>query len=414
MIDLNFNTSTLAQLEIELKEFSEYGTQTKVERCKPRKDISVPVYINEYWTAKQRAACNLHEVSYRACFKPQLPRFFIERLTRPGDVVYDPFMGRGTTLLESALLGRRAWGCDISPLSEILISPRLSPPSLEEVKLRLSEIPWNSFQLISTDLLVFYHRETLEEISALRNYLALRKEQGNYDRVDAWIQMVATNRLTGHSPGFFSVYTLPPNQATSIERQIKINAKRKQVPTRRNVPELILRKSKSLLKDLTEQEITNLTQLSSQHKLLIASSDETSELPANSVHLVVTSPPFLNVVQYNKDNWLRCWFNSINGEKVKLWQHRDLDKWQAAMKGVFIELKRILIPGGIIAFEVGEVENGSIQLEETTLEAAKDAGLIVDFVMINSQNFTKTSHCWGIVNQDYGTNTNRVVICHKD
>ena len=31
--------------------------------------------------------------------------------------------------------------------------------------------------------------------------------------------MVALNRLTGHSPGFFSVYTLPPNQATSVERQ---------------------------------------------------------------------------------------------------------------------------------------------------------------------------------------------------
>jgi hypothetical protein len=36
-----------------------------------------PVFINEFWTSKQRQASPLHEIAYRACFKPQLPRFFI-------------------------------------------------------------------------------------------------------------------------------------------------------------------------------------------------------------------------------------------------------------------------------------------------------------------------------------------------
>ena len=40
-----------------------------------------PVFINEFWTAQQRQANPIHEVSYRACFKPQLPRFFIELFT---------------------------------------------------------------------------------------------------------------------------------------------------------------------------------------------------------------------------------------------------------------------------------------------------------------------------------------------
>ena len=70
----------------------------------------VAVYINEFWTSRQRACHSLHEVSYRACFKPQVPRFFIERLSAPGDTVFDPFMGRGTTPIEAALLGRRAGG----------------------------------------------------------------------------------------------------------------------------------------------------------------------------------------------------------------------------------------------------------------------------------------------------------------
>src|ERR1041385_4356848 len=77
---------------IELSAFHEFGTPTTIQAttvCHGDGTVSVPTFINEFWTAKQRAAHSLHEVSYRACFKPQLPRFFIERLTKPGDVVYD-------------------------------------------------------------------------------------------------------------------------------------------------------------------------------------------------------------------------------------------------------------------------------------------------------------------------------------
>ena len=35
----------------------------------------VRYFVNEYWTAGQRRGHNLHEISYRACFKPQLPEF---------------------------------------------------------------------------------------------------------------------------------------------------------------------------------------------------------------------------------------------------------------------------------------------------------------------------------------------------
>ena len=68
-----------------------------VRICRTGQGREVPTYVNEFWTARQRQASSLQEISYRACFKPQLPRFFIERLTQPGDIVYDPFMGRGTT-----------------------------------------------------------------------------------------------------------------------------------------------------------------------------------------------------------------------------------------------------------------------------------------------------------------------------
>src|SRR5206468_13084742 len=118
----------------ELLGFREFGTKTRqieirFERCAGQ-FRSVPTFVNEFWTARQRQASSLHEVSYRACFKPQLPRFFIERLTQPGDVVYDPFMGRGTTLVEAALLARTPAGNDANPLSIVMTRPRLRPPFL--------------------------------------------------------------------------------------------------------------------------------------------------------------------------------------------------------------------------------------------------------------------------------------------
>ncbi|MYE01688.1 MAG: site-specific DNA-methyltransferase, partial [Alphaproteobacteria bacterium] len=120
----------------------------------------IPRFSNEFWTSGQRQASRLHEVSYRACFKPQLPAFFIERLTRAGDAVYDPFMGRGTTPLQAALTGRRPVGSDINPLSAMLLAPRLAPPPLEDIAARLAEIPPSAplpEEPLLSDLRVFFH-----------------------------------------------------------------------------------------------------------------------------------------------------------------------------------------------------------------------------------------------------------------
>ena len=96
-------------------------------------------------------------------------------------------------------------------------------PRLDALSERLDEIDLSHAEEEFSDLLAFYHPDTLREIIALKEYLLSREEEGTLDTIDAWIRMVAINRLTGHSPGFFSVYTLPPNQATSIKRQRIIN-----------------------------------------------------------------------------------------------------------------------------------------------------------------------------------------------
>jgi hypothetical protein len=375
--------------------------------------LTVPTLVNEFWTAKQRQASSLQEISYRACFKPQLPRFFIERLTQPGDVVYDPFMGRGTTVLEAALLGRVPFGCDINPLSLVLAGPRLRPPGLEEVAARLDEIDLAASDDCPEDLLVFFHQETLTQIAALRKYLIKRRKTKSIDAIDQWICLVALNRLTGHSPGFFSVYTLPPNQAVSVKSQRKINAQRNQIPPRRDVPRLLLKKSRQLLRDCDSTTRQTLAKVAPHSLLLNAPAARTPDIPNQSVQLVITSPPFLDVVDYATDNWLRCWFLGIDPQNVALTVPRKLEGWRLAMTDVFRELSRVLKPGGHVAFEVGEVHAGKTRLEETVLPCGVAAGLVPVLVAINDQKFTKTANCWGVDNMTKGTNTNRIVVFRK-
>jgi hypothetical protein len=384
--------------------------QTLVVGC-GRHDLQLPMLTNEFWTSRQRAAHSLHEVSYRACFKPQLPRFFIERLTTAGGCVYDPFMGRGTTLVEAALLGRRPIGCDVNPLSRVLVEPRLDPPRWVELVERVGTVPFDQHVDVRKDLLEFYHPATLQQICALRTYLLDREHSGRLDGLDRWIRMVAVNRLTGHSPGFFSVYTLPPNQAVSIDSQRKINRQRQQVPPPRDVRRLILAKSKRLLAD--RDSFGTQTKGREGALLVTGPAARTPAIPLDIVDLVVTSPPFLDVVNYAGDNWLRCWFCGIDPATVHLTMARRLEEWYAAMQEVFVELRRVLRPGGFVAFEVGEVRGGRIRLEETVVPAAASVGLDPVLVMINAQQFTKTANCWGVTNNAKGTNTNRIVILRK-
>ena len=402
-------SSRIRELKAELATFAEFGTATLVGEAAAQ-GLTVPQYVNEFWTAKQRAASSLHEVSYRACFKPQLPRFFIQRLTQPGDAVHDPFMGRGTTLVEAAIMGRSISGTDVNPLSLQFIRPRLSPPTLAEIEQRLAQINLSTITEENEDLLVFYHPDVLRSLCSLKHYFAMRLSDGDYDAVDDFIRLVALTRLSGHSPGFFSVYSLPPNQAVSPTSQRTINAKRQQTPPLRDLPQLILRKAKQLLADVTPALASQLR--STQRQLITSPADAAAELPTSSAQLIVTSPPFLDVVDYAGDNWLRCWFLGLDAKQVKLSQHRKLADWQASMTRVFQEQHRILKPSGYIAFEVGDLA-GDDALQTTSIQAGSSAGLTPELVLVNAQEFTKTANCWGVANNAKGTNTNRIILFRK-
>ncbi len=375
----------------------------------------IPKFTGELWTARQRQMHSLHYVvSYRASFKPELPEWFIQRYSRPGDVVLDPFAGRGTTALQANLMGRAAWSADINPLSERIISPKTNPVPLGEIEHRLNRIDWRRPSRNGIDLSMFYHPRTERRIRALRDHLAASR-----DPVDRFIELVALSRLHGHSPGFFSVYSFP-QISVPPEAQRRINRRRKQQPQHRRVHDLILRKARRALRD---GRIEQLAQISARNRVITADSRNLQGLPDSSVDLVVTSPPFLNKADYITDNWLEFWFCGIDAAPfaADLLVTPDLDVWRRFISDSFREIYRVLKPGCRAVVEVGEVEMGGrlVHLDEELLDIAaalcrRGIRLVPERIYIHSQRFTKLANCFRVDNNLKGTNTHRLVVFAKE
>ena len=371
------------------------------------------VTAGELWTAKQRQMHSLHyAISYRASFKPELPDFCIRKYSCPGDVVVDPFCGRGTTALQANLLGRSAWVNDANPLAVSITQAKTRPVLLREIEKFLNEIHWQKNVKInpSSSLLAFYHRETLRELYLLKEAII----QDNSD-VSRFVQLLALSRLHGHSAGFFSAYSMPQLSVLPTAQR-RINAKRGEEPTYRPIVPRILAKGRRALQDDGVEAI----RIQSEHnRYRIGDARDLRGWADHSADLIVTSPPFLNCVNYLDDNWLEHWFLDIDAcqLKGKIIQTASLNVWMDFVAAVLKEMARILRLGGVCVLEVGDVcsRGVKINLDETVAQITKEQSeLQLVEVFIHKQEFTKLANCFSVSNNRKGTNTQRLLVFEKN
>ena len=100
------------------------------------------------------------------------------------------------------------------------------------------------------------------------------------------------------------------------------------------------------------------------------------------------------------------------GKKITM--SKSVEKWSNVMQNVFNELYRITKVGGFVAFEVGEIKNGKIKLDEYIVPLGVKSGFKLLGIIINEQKFTKTANIWGVKNNNKGTNSNRIVLFKKE
>ena len=85
------------------------------------------------------------------------------------------------------------------------------------------------------------------------------------------------------------------------------------------------------------------------------------------MRLIVTSPPFLDVVDYATDNWLRTWFIGLDAQQLPISVHKRVEDWRRFIKEAFVQFQRLLSNTGFVAFEVGEVRGGWLRLEDEVI-----------------------------------------------
>jgi hypothetical protein len=98
---------------------------------------------------------------------------------------------------------------------------------------------------------------------------------------------------------------------------------------------------------------------------------------------------------------------------VRISTHRTESEWSNMVRSCFLEFTRVVQPGGHVAFEVGEVRKGKVLLERLVWQAVDGLPFERMFVLVNQQEFTKTSNCWGVANNSKGTNSNRIVLMRR-
>ena len=150
----------------------------------------------------------------------------------------------------------------------------------------------------------------------------------------------------------------------------------------------------------------------SQFDLYCCDTRNTPEIQTDLVDLVVSSPPFLDTVGLPHRQPRASVVAGIDIDAQPIAILQSVKDWRRFTAETLQELCRVVKPGGTICYEVGEVRNASVKLEEVVLGAIRDAQLPVKVigVLVNQQDFTKTSNAWGVTNNRRGTNTNRVVM----
>ena len=244
---------------------------------------------------------------YFAMFPEGFAERWIDELTDPGDLVVDPFCGRGTTPFQALLMGRNALAGDINPVAYCLTAAKAHGPTLSTVCRRIAQLESayeaRRWRPRVRSLPEFFNRaynpRTLSQLLYLRDVLQWRTR-----RSDTMIAALALGALHGESeksPSYLSAQ-MPRTISTKPAYSVRFWDKHGYVPPDRNVFELLERQARfRYVSPLPERhgrvELTDFREL---HRLKSVRRQEAS--------CIITSPPYLDVTSFEEDQWLRLWF----------------------------------------------------------------------------------------------------------
>ena len=305
--------------------------------------------IEPEWKVQQRLWGHpFHPMcSYLASFPAALAHAFVARYTRPGDVVLDPFCGRGTTPLQGCVEGRIGVGNDLNPLAHVLTAAKMEPPTSRALDARLSSLridwsleapawlelagrvvtgkphaalalvpaagsglgPRGGSEPVPAEVTLAFHPGTLAQVLFARARLRLD------DPADRFLAAGLAGILHGKRPGYLS--ELMPNAFSMAPRYARDYAARTSfVAPDRDLFVLLAAKLRRLARD-GRPGTTGIALLGDARDagLRARAALRDRALP-DRARLVLTSPPYLRVLKYGYYNWLRAWYLGFSAAEI--------------------------------------------------------------------------------------------------
>ena len=241
---------------------------------------------------------------FPAKFFPELPRYLIRKYSKLHDVVLDPMCGSGTAILEAILNNRKAIGIDIDPIANLVSKVKTTPINEKELLSCTNALD----ELISTRISngytptipEFNYRDNwfrkfvLEELGIIFDSIQERRISSHVDIYD-FFKVVFSSIIK-------DVSNADPHCTRTVIRKKNI----------RNItPGETISRFQSTLKSSIDSIIdfskvaSNLGYLDC--KIYSSSAIETG-LKSNSVDFAVTSPPYINAVDYPRTHQLEMYW----------------------------------------------------------------------------------------------------------
>jgi site-specific DNA-methyltransferase (adenine-specific) len=388
--------------------------------------------------------------SYLASYPAALTHAFIARYSRPGDVVLDPFSGRGTTALQACAEGRIGVGNDLNPFAHLLTAAKVESPTRAETATRLAQLrlAWNAsstrwlalgarvaadpksdealvpsagsgvassggVERVPVEVALAFHPRTLGQLLFVRTVLRLD------DRTDRFLAAAITGILHGKSASYLS--ELMPNTFSMAPRYVRDFAARTAFASpERDVFDGLAKKLDRLFRQ-PPPRTPGLALLGDARDVAPRAREslQASGRP-DRARLVVTSPPYLRVVKYGYYNWLRTWFLGFDARAIDaaLDDAHHRKPYLAFLREVLAGLRRALTDDAVVVLVIGDVLTdrgrdipGGVGLAERTWEMAAEpegyrlAGVALDDVAAGR----KMTKLWGD-EAGRATKTDRILV----
>lgn len=343
--------------------------------------------------------------SYLGAFPPALANYFIRAFTDQNNVVLDPFSGRGTTLLEARMLGRQALASDLNPIALSLTRAKNASVTLEEVLVRIEQLQKRYDTTLylpeagaqSDEINLIYHPRTLAQLCYLKRRLVTSITDVDRFLVGCVLGIMHGGVRKDGTSGYASI-SMPNTFSMSPEYVRRFVQTNQLARDFHDVFELLKNKAGRLFKDNFPAGAPGIVVAEDVKKLSL----NTDLTPYHgTVDLVLTSPPYLGVVNYAKQNWIRTWFLNEDPEEVssRLDDDLSLTEWLSFMEKSLLSLMPLMRPNGTAVFIIGDVakSNSIVALAREFCHMVQEKGFFKNIWYISDSvgEVDKTTRIWG-------------------